>query len=478
MALVFSAPFIAGPTGYRDEFVGNSFIYISNISGIGLQYGGPIGSYLYTSNTDKSIRASINFIPKLSSVNKLSLSFWLKVDPNDYIGVDPFQQLISLLVTSNTVDEERFRLEWDGSGYTWFGNAVTNSLGGAGYNASAWKSNDWNHCILTVDIKESETLCNFRVNGVNYLTTFPGGSFTFKDYLIINHSQLIFSICDLKIYNHILSEYEMLELERAPVLHYSFNYSIEWFGNKDYSYTGDVQEVTLPIGTYKLECWGADGGELSSNTAEPGKGGYSSGEITLSSSTVLYIVVGGKGKGGGATPGGYNGGGGTTGTHTNNANHTGGGGASHIATIAGTLRSLSNYQSSILIVAGGGGGQGTSTGSGGNGGGIVGQDGRGNSVNIGKGGTQTAAGVYPGGNDNEPGGFGFGSGGPNNTVGGTGGGGWYGGSFGTRTNGGGGGGSGYIGGVTNGITVQPTETGYVSNPDTSGNGYIRITQIG
>ena len=223
MALVFSAPFIAGPTGYSDELVQNSFTYISNISGIGLQYGGPMGSYLYMSNTDKSIRASINFAPKLNSANKLSLSFWLKVDPNDYVGVDPFQQLISLLVTSNTVNEDRFRLEWDGSGYTWFGNAVTNSLGGAGYNASAWKSNDWNHCILTIDIKESETICNFRVNGVNYLTTFPGGSFTFKDYLIINHSQLIFSICDFKIYNHILSEYEMLELERALCYRASFN---------------------------------------------------------------------------------------------------------------------------------------------------------------------------------------------------------------------------------------------------------------
>ena len=223
MALVFSAPFIAGPTWYSDELVQNSFTYISNISGIDLQYGGPMGSYLYTSNSNKSIKASINFAPKLNSANKLSLSFWLKVDPNDYVDVDPFQQLISLLATSNTVDEERFRLEWDGSGYVWFGNTVTNSTGGAGYNASAWKSNDWNHCILTIDVKESETICNFRVNGINYNTTFPGGSFTFKDYVIINHSQLIFSICDFKIYNHILSEYEMLELERALCYKASFN---------------------------------------------------------------------------------------------------------------------------------------------------------------------------------------------------------------------------------------------------------------
>jgi hypothetical protein len=43
--------------------------------------------------------------------------------------------------------------------------------------------------------------------------------------------------------------------------------------------------------------------------------------------------------------------------------------------------------------------------------------------------------------------------------------------------GGGGGGSGYIGGVTDGITAQPTETDFIPNPITTGDGFVRITTI-
>lgn len=69
--------------------------------------------------------------------------------------------------------------------------------------------------------------------------------------------------------------------------------------------------------------------------------------------------------------------------------------------------------------------------------GIAGSNGTGTSANIGKGGTQTAYGIYPAGTDVRAAGFGYGSEGPDGTTGGTGGGGWYGGSFGTRTDGGG-----------------------------------------
>lgn len=34
----------------------------------------------------------------------------------------------------------------------------------------------------------------------------------------------------------------------------------------NFDYTGTVQTVTLPKGTYKLECWGAQGGYSSSNS--------------------------------------------------------------------------------------------------------------------------------------------------------------------------------------------------------------------
>ena len=53
-------------------------------------------------------------------------------------------------------------------------------------------------------------------------------------------------------------------------------------------------------GTYKLETWGAQGGDRGANNG--GKGGYTTGEVYLKRGDILYIYVGGSGK----THGGYN----------------------------------------------------------------------------------------------------------------------------------------------------------------------------
>ena len=105
----------------------------------------------------------------------------------------------------------------------------------------------------------------------------------------------------------------------------------------DYSYTGSVQTVTLPAGEYKLEVWGAQGGDNSSQTTvyTGGKGGYSVGYITLTSDKIIYIYVGGKGKcsngwsqSTNTSYGGYNGGGyaGKTGSNDSALQISGGGG--------------------------------------------------------------------------------------------------------------------------------------------------------
>ena len=73
--------------------------------------------------------------------------------------------------------------------------------------------------------------------------------------------------------------------------------------------------------------WGAEGERYWENTCVAGKGGYSSGEKTLSFSTKLYVAIGGKANNNTgvayyANSGGYNGGG---------NGQLGGGGATHIA---------------------------------------------------------------------------------------------------------------------------------------------------
>lgn len=57
------------------------------------------------------------------------------------------------------------------------------------------------------------------------------------------------------------------------------------------AYSGSYKTITLPRGTYKLECWGAQGGSYNS-TYTGGKGGYSQGVLTLSAPTLLYLYVG------------------------------------------------------------------------------------------------------------------------------------------------------------------------------------------
>ena len=219
------------------------------------------------------------------------------------------------------------------------------------------------------------------------------------------------------------------------------------------TYTNSGEQIyTIPsTGIYKLEVWGAQGGQYSTYT--PGYGAYSVGYANLIKDTKLYIVNGGSGILASAnatfTNGGYNGGG-----QANYGAGTGGG-ATHIAKVSGLLSTLSSQTGNILIVAGGGGGTGVYNANevGGSGGGITGVSGGHNSSSWaggGGGGTQAGGGSLGSGNVQGTVGT-FGSGGKGGYESefaqgsGGGGGGYYGGAGGSARNGGGGGGSGYIG---------------------------------
>ena len=118
----------------------------------------------------------------------------------------------------------------------------------------------------------------------------------------------------------------------------------------NYTYTGAVQTFTVPEyedGLYKLETWGANGGDgRKTNSSEiiagsGGKGGYTTALKNLAENQKLYIYVGGKG---GDAPiaarsfgqGGWNGGapGGTELAGENSPeNGAGGGGMTHISEV-------------------------------------------------------------------------------------------------------------------------------------------------
>jgi hypothetical protein len=287
----------------------------------------------------------------------------------------------------------------------------------------------------------------------------------------------------------------------------------------NFGYTGAVQSVTLPKGTYKLECWGAQGGNSNQSNGtygNGGKGGYSTGILNVSTNTTIYITVGGQGQNGALntrTAGGFNGGG--DGYGTNNSGVGGGGGGASDISLMHPVFSQSSYfinkirdTNSLLsriIVAGGGGSAGydvsNNAANGGAGGGTTGQDGLSNRVYHGTGGKQTTFGT--GGSSEESNRysvqakFGCGASASNSTdVAPGGGGGWYGGGLHCDSAGGGSGyvytsstASNYPSGCLlnssyyltdaktiagNNSFVSPTgssETGH------SGNGYCRITVI-
>lgn len=265
----------------------------------------------------------------------------------------------------------------------------------------------------------------------------------------------------------------------------------------NFNYTGAVQSITLPKGTYTLECWGAQGGNRSQDSASAtvtgsGLGGYSIGTLTLTQLTTCYIYVGGKGGMSSSTgnvkvEGGFNGGGFASHESTGEPGN-GGGGATDVRIAQDSLYAR-------VIVAGGGGGSGEDNETGGYGGGETGGAGSGNT-------SLTQASQTSGGTNS----FGFGLGG-NTYNGGAGGGGWYGGasrysvsSYSTGSDSeGGGGGSGYVytsstaknypsGCLLNssyylsaaktiaGNTSFTSPTGS-SETGHSGNGYCRITVI-
>ena len=237
----------------------------------------------------------------------------------------------------------------------------------------------------------------------------------------------------------------------------------------DYDYTGAEQTFTAPVsGTYKVELWGAQGGN-NGNGLIGGLGGYVSGNINVSQNEKMFLYIGGSGKINGSNgmelsnnfinekfpiaTGGYNGGGNSGNQSIYNGS---GGGASDVRLINGKYDDFSSLKSRVIVAAGGGGSSyyiNSSQGNGGAGGGLngnIGTSSKDSDYRYGGSGTQINAGyAYKSelsGKFGE-GGSGYGEGYSSSLlVNGGGGGGYYGGSAGGDHGAAGGGGSSFISG--------------------------------
>ena len=245
----------------------------------------------------------------------------------------------------------------------------------------------------------------------------------------------------------------------------------------DYEYSGDYQSFTVPVsGYYKIETWGAQGGNSryninnTGNITYGGLGGYSSGYIYLNADDKLYVYTGQLGNNNipsGNALASFNGGGSGS---SDSQGGAGGGGATDIRLVSGSWNDATSLNSRIMVAAGGAGASNWHNSvAGGAAGGLVGNNGLLNVSSVehttATAGTQTSGGLASGNNGCNLGNNGqFGIGGNSGTTHGSGGGGGYygGGGSGCILNGvgSGGGGSSFISGYAgvNAITSSSNRT--------------------
>ena len=278
------------------------------------------------------------------------------------------------------------------------------------------------------------------------------------------------------------------------------------------NYTGSAQTLTLPVGSWSIQCWGANGGSITT-LGGSGMGGYSTGKLQTTTPVTLNVYVGGAGANAtgntsSAGAGGWNGGGGGAAVGRSGAGgggatdvRLGGIGATNRIIVAGGGGGAAYYGSTLISssVAAGGHGGATTAGNGNiiNSSGVITTGGGGQGANgatpgaasfITSNGTSTGGGggAYSGGSLGQQGigggaGGAQGPGGSGSTGSSAGGGGGYAGGAGGTQSGNtgvaGGGGSGYVGGVTNGTTAMFGQASYISNPQGISNGLVIITEL-
>lgn len=376
---------------------------------------------------------------------------------------------------------------------------------------------------------------------INISDAFSGVDFDGCKYIFNESSSLLGTNEDLYTGGTITEAKTIIEKVMAPsdgwylhvlakdkagnVIEFVSGNSVEVDEVANFDYTGSEQVASLLPGSYKMECWGAQG-QSKTETLIGGYGSYSTGSVLISNNQKIYVNVGGTGN---YTLTGYNGGQRSM-VETDSTDSSGGagGGATHIATVSGELKNLESYKNTggnnisneIIIVSGGGGGYShyqNSTKddvSGSSAGGIIG-----NISNFGTGGNHTS---YSTGGSQISGGtaiitneaygnngqFGIGGIGTYNSSlsnghknsGGSGGGGWYGGAGASIGSGwlmyGATGGSGYIGNPllkekymvgynveasneesTKTISTTNVSQDAISDYAKKGNGYARITNL-
>ena len=217
MSLVFHAPMLAGQS-YTFDRAQNSYATASGT--ISMLADGPYGSCAQFSAS----KAWYNMGLK-KRCKQLSISFWVKPSYSDGEWSD--------IIATNTAEERyggqaSLRLEFNGHAYYWFNNGhLTNNGGIFAFASNNIPAGTWGKVTLTIDIQG--TVARLRtyvgstlMSSLNYNTGVP---IRFAGGLVLGDTATTVSLADVRVYDYILSNYQMAELDKRPVARYSFDTS-------------------------------------------------------------------------------------------------------------------------------------------------------------------------------------------------------------------------------------------------------------
>ena len=275
---------------------------------------------------------------------------------------------------------------WSGSGGGFYGGSSSgyNSGGGSGYIGNASLTNKVMYCYNCEESEEESTktvstTCVSETPTENCAKSGNGHVRITQVSPIVSSVQLETTTIEaqdkvnksVEVSNKGMTcSLKIKKLSRTEKKVYTG--STEW----TFDYTGGEQTFTAPVtGTYKLETWGAQGGNITGDYLGS-NGAYTSGKINLMKNQQLYVYVGGTSS---TIDGGYNGGGNTE-KYANWGQGYGGGGATDVRLISGEWNNFESLKSRIMVSAGGGGASyynkdGHFYGISGAGGGLIGYDG-------------------------------------------------------------------------------------------------------
>ena len=223
MSLVFHAPLLGTPQ-FKDT-VQNSFVSSSGTAEImSTSYLGP---RLRLSGSGTSY---LKYSPNLHKTSRITIAFWYC--PESYADTSvAWKDVIKLHTTSldGTIGRD-FRLEkWgDGSTYhKWYNNELATHDGGV--ECGNIGIDCWYHIILSVDTKTGywKSLLYDYSTGVTNVHTenqIVKPCYFDNDIYIIkedNVSKAHYS--DIRIYDDFISDYEIAEIRKRPILHYNFD---------------------------------------------------------------------------------------------------------------------------------------------------------------------------------------------------------------------------------------------------------------